>query len=182
VYGDRFDDQYDNCPTVYNLEPTDTDGDGYVNDQLDRDGDGVGTACDPDESFITGPSPGGGSGGGPDRVRPKLRVGVGRRQELEAVKAGLVVRLRCSEACAATVELLVDRRTARRLRLGRSRVLGTGSARLRGAGTTYAFVRFDRRARRALFKRANLRSKLAAGAVDDAGNHRTVSRRIAFGR
>ena len=50
--GDRFDDQYDNCPTVYNLEPNDVDGDGQIDDQLDGDGDGVGTACDPDESVI----------------------------------------------------------------------------------------------------------------------------------
>jgi hypothetical protein len=177
--GDRFDDQFDNCPTVYNLEPTDIDGDGFIDDQLDRDGDGVGTACDADERTIDVPT---GPGGSPDRSRPRLSVGVGRRHELAAVRAGLVVRLRCSEACAATVELVLDRRTARRLGLGRSRVLAGGSARLGGRGTTYAFVRFDARARRALFRQRNVRAKLTAVAVDGSDNRRTLSRRLVLAR
>jgi hypothetical protein len=172
--GDDFDDQYDNCPTVYNIEPNDVNGDGLVNDQLDRDGDGIGTACDPDEAVVTGP----GGGGSSDRQAPGLRVGAGRRYELAAVRAGLVVRLRCSEACGATVELVVSRRTARALRLGRSRVLAGGSARLLGKGTTYAFVRFDRRSRRALFRRGGVRATLMARVVDQSGNRRQRSRHI----
>jgi Thrombospondin type 3 repeat/RTX calcium-binding nonapeptide repeat (4 copies) len=177
--GDRFDDEFDNCPTVYNLEATDIDGDGFVNDQLDRDGDGVGTACDADEPAIQVPT---GPGGRLDRRRPRLWVGVGRRHELAAVRAGLVVPLRCSEACGASVELVIDRRTARRLGLGRTRVLAGGSARLQGRGTTYAFARFDARARRALFRRRSVRATLTAVAVDGSGNRRSHSRRIVLAR
>ena len=179
--GDDFDDQYDNCPTVYNIEPTDTNGDGLVNDQPDRDGDGVGTACDPDEQTVAGPAPGT-QAGRPDRARPRMTVGVDHRQRLAAVRGGLIVKLRCSEACAATVELEVARPLARRLGLRSTRVLASGSARLQGAGTTYAFVRFDGRARRALFRQRALRTRLTAVAVDRSGNRASSARRVALVR
>jgi hypothetical protein len=56
VDGDGLDNPYDYCPGVYSLERgVDRNGDGFVNhqDQLDRDGDGVGTECDPDELQVT---------------------------------------------------------------------------------------------------------------------------------
>jgi hypothetical protein len=101
---------------------------------------------------------------------------------LAAYKAGLVVKLRCSEACGATVELQVTRKIARRLGLKRTRVLAGGSARLAGKGTTYAFVDFDRRARRKLFRMRALRPTVTAVAVDRGGNRRSLSRRIALVR
>ena len=183
--GDRFDDQYDNCPTVYNLEPNDVDGNGQIDDQLDGDGDGIGTACDPDESVIGPAPPAPPSPPGPavaDRVRPGLTVSVGRRYRMAEIRAGLVVRLRCSEACASTAELTVSRRDARRLRLGRSRVLAGGSARLGGSGTTYAFVRFRKAARRALARRVRVRATLTATAVDPSGNRSVATRRMQLRR
>jgi RTX calcium-binding nonapeptide repeat (4 copies)/Thrombospondin type 3 repeat len=178
--GDDFDDAYDNCPTIYNIEPTDTNGDGFINDQSDRDRDGIGTACDPDESVVGGPPPG--QGKGKDRRAPRLAVRVGSRQRLAAVKAGMVVKLRCSEACGATVELQVSRAIARRLGLRRTRIFAGGSATLQGAGTTYAFVRFDRRVRRTLFRMRRMSAKLTAVAVDRGGNRRSLSRRVALVR
>ena len=178
--GDGLDDSADYCPTVYSLERgVDRNGDGFVNhqDQLDRDGDRVGTECDPDESVVAGPPP-----GAVDRRRPRLGVGVERRIRLAAAKAGLVVRLRCSEACGATVELHVSRQVARRLGLRRTRIFAGGSARLLGAGTTYAFVRFDRRVRRKLFRMPGVRAELRAVAVDGGGNRRGLSRRVALVR
>ena len=179
--GDRFDDRFDNCPTVYNLEPTDIDGDGFVNDQLDRDGDGIGTACDPDEPVIQGAPPPG-SAAAPDRSSPRLRMSVGRRYRMAEIRAGLVVRLNCSEACAATAELSLSRRAARRLRLGRSSVVAGGSARLGGSGTTYAFVRFTKAARRAVLRSGRVRATLTTIAVDPSGNRRALTRQITLRR
>jgi hypothetical protein len=183
--GDRFDDAYDNCPTVYNLEPNDLDGDGRLDDQLDRDGDGIGTACDPDEPVIASvpPPPPPAQPGVPpsaDRSRPRLSVSVGRRYRLNEIRGGLVVRLRCSEACATTARLSLRRRDARRLGVGR--VVARGSARLGGGGTTYAFVRLTRPARRALSRRARQRVTLSATAADPSGNRTVVSRRIELRR
>jgi hypothetical protein len=178
--GDRIDDPYDYCPTVYSLERgVDLNGDGFNNhlDQSDRDRDGVGTECDPDEATIAGPG-GTGTSGRRDRRKPQLAMGLNRRVRLAAYKAGLVVKLRCSEACGATVELLVKRSVARRLGLKRTRVLAGGSARLAGKGTTYAFVRFDKRVRRKLFRMPRLRAQVMAVAVDGGGNARRLGRRL----
>jgi RTX calcium-binding nonapeptide repeat (4 copies)/Thrombospondin type 3 repeat len=175
--GDRIDDPHDYCPTVYSLERgVDLNGDGFNNhqDQSDRDGDRVGTECDPDEATVAGP----GRSGANDRRKPRLTVGVGRRVRLAAYRAGLVVKLRCSEACGATVELHVKRGIANRLGLKRTRIFAGGSARLAGRGTTYAFVRFDKRVQRKLFRMRRLRSTMTAVAVDGGGNRRGVTRRL----
>ena len=178
--GDRVDDQYDYCPTVYSLERgVDNNGDGVHDhrDQLDRDGDRVGTECDPDELSIAGPGGGAGSGRRDNR-KPRLALQVDRRQQLAAVRAGMVVRVRCSEACGATVELRVKRAIAERLGLKRTRIFAGASARLQGKGTTYAFVQFDRRVRRKLFRMRRLGSTLTAVAVDRGGNRRSLTRRV----
>jgi len=178
--GDRVDDPYDYCPTVYSLEKgVDLNGDGFNNhlDQSDRDGDRVGTECDADEATIAGPG-GTGTGGRRDRRKPRLNMGLNRRVRLAAYRAGLVVKLRCSEACGATVELQVKRSVARRLGLKGTRVVAGGSARLAGKGTTYAFVRFDKRVRRKLFRMPRLHSQVMAVAVDGGGNARRLGRRL----
>ena len=105
-------------------------------------------------------------------------MSVGRRYRIAEIAAGLVVRVRCSEACAATARLSVSGRDARRLRLGRGRVLAGGSARLGGSGTSYAFVRFGKAARRALARRGRVSATLTVTAVDPSGNRSTASRRV----
>ncbi len=89
--------------------------------------------------------------------------------------------MRCSEACAATARVAVDRRLARKLGLGRDRVVATGSARLDGAGRTYAFVRADRSARKALERAGAVAAKLETKVVDGAGNSvRLIASRSSF--
>ncbi len=76
----------------------------------------------------------GGSGGGlPPGTpgKPKLLT----KLSVKAVaKKGLVLRIACPAACAVTAELRVDKKTARKLKLGKSRVLARGKKKLSSAG------------------------------------------------
>jgi hypothetical protein len=172
----EFDDR-DNCPLVENP------------DQTDADRDGRGYLCDADDTPRatgtggTGPGGGGGGGTGPgDSQAPKLRLFVARRLRFATVEDGLVVRLRCSEACAASVRLLADRRTARRLRLPRSRVVAAGTAQVERAASTYAFVRFPRAVKRRAWRLRKLRLTLRAEVVDRAGNRARAVRAVTLVR
>jgi hypothetical protein len=165
----------DNCPDIYNP------------DQLDADRDGRGRLCDADEEIReelggggggSGPGSGGTTGDGPgaasrDQTRPRLTLRVASTQRFAELGSGLIVRLRCSEACAATAELMLA---------GRRRVLASGSAQLERAGTTFAFVRFAARARRVLFARSRVRVTLRVTAVDRAENRRVITRRLTLRR
>lgn len=152
----------DNCPTVYNL------------DQADRDGDGRGTVCDASESV--GPAP------GTDRRPPAVTLRIARRRRFEEVRGGLVVRVRCDEACAVTAELVLDRRRAARMKLGRTGVVAGGSAEIEAAGTTYVFVKFTRPARRALLRQRRVALTLRTVVLDRAGNRRRLTRALTLTR
>ena len=60
---------------------------------------------------------------------------------------GLVVRVPCTAACTVRAELRVDKATARKLRLGRSRVLARGTKTLRNAGNARVTLKIVRKAR-----------------------------------
>jgi hypothetical protein len=153
-----FDDR-DNCPMVFNT------------DQGDADVDGRGGACDPQEEAAVY-----------DFTPPRVTVQLAAPARFAALRGGLPVALRCSEACAATVRLVLAPRPASRLRLGRRRVVARGSAQLAAAGATYAFVRFERRARRVLWRQRSVRLTLRVVARDAARNDRTVVRRVTLRR
>lgn len=162
-------DTVDNCPLVYNWE------------QIDQDQDGRGSVCDADDrpagGTVTGP------GGNPnDKTKPRVTLMVARRHKLGTIENGLAVRLRCSEACAATARLVANRRTARRLRLPGSGVAAKGSAQVSASATTYAFVRFSRAAKRRIWRRQVTRLTLRVVVVDRANNRRTVDRRLTLVR
>lgn len=170
---------FDNCPTVYNL------------DQRDDDKDGRGALCDADDVARAvgsgpagaGPGPGGSTSGTvTDAVRPTVTVRLARVQRLGEIRDGLVVPLRCSEACSLTARLIVDRRRARRLRLPSSGILASGRAQVEAAASTYAFVRFTRAARRVLFRQRSVPATLRVEAVDRAGNRRVVSKPLTLRR
>ena len=184
---DSVPDNRDNCPKVDNT------------DQTDRDGDGIGTFCDANESASGGGSTSGGSGGGgssgggdPERpvggdpedgVPPRIAVRLARVQRSGDVAGGIRVSVRCSEACGLAAELQLPRRTARRLGM-RSTVLSRANATLGGAGRTWIFLRFTPAIRKKVLSRRarGALSRLEITAVDSAGNVDSKTKRVSFRR
>jgi hypothetical protein len=182
--GDLRRDVNDNCPRFPNP------------DQTDRDGDGRGAPCDPDGddppappvapdpppapvpvASTSGPPP-----GPPDRFAPQVSARLSSTQHLDDFGDVLIVRVTCSEACTVKAELSVDRKVARKLRLRGTTVVGAGAARLEGAATTYAFVRFDRKVRSRLVKLRRARATLKVSVTDPSGNARSTTRRVTLVR
>jgi Thrombospondin type 3 repeat len=112
----------DNCPLTPNPR------------QEDADGDGTGDACDAT----------GGSAGAVAGVKAAaISARAPRRLRFDEVRLGIVVPVRCSARCQVAAQLLLDRRSARRVRLDRGTralVLGQSTAFLDGPGKTYLFV------------------------------------------
>jgi hypothetical protein len=148
-------DERDGCPWVANP------------DQVDADADGHGRACDPDD------------GDHPvqaiDLTPPRVRVGLAAPARFAALRAGLPVTLRCSEACAATATLRLGRRAAARHGAG---LVGRGEAQVAAAGRTYVFIRFGAAARRALRRQPGVRLALRVVVLDAARNARILTRTV----
>jgi hypothetical protein len=204
--GDTDPDPLDNCPGTFNADQADYDYDRtgdvcdpdddedgefdavdncrltYNYDQADADGDGIGSACDASEVVPGAPGP---AGPAPavDTTAPVVKVTVARTHRVRRLRGRVPVRVRCSEACAVVAALTVDRRTARRLRIGRrAMTVARGTATLAGAGSTYVFLRVKRPVARRLPVRPTVRSRLAVTAADRAGNARRVGRALRLGR
>lgn len=178
--GDYVRDNRDNCPRYPNppIPPATT--------QADADGDGVGTACDDDdtpppppvEPVVTATATPVATPSAIDRQAPRMALSIKSTQLISEVEDGLIVRLRCSEACSLKADATVSKRVARRLKLRGTTLVGTGSARTEGATTTYAFVRFNSRVRARLFKQSRTELALKVTATDPAGNVRRDTERL----
>lgn len=129
----------------------------------------------------SGGGAGGGSGGaGPDTAAPVVLVAVrGTPRISRTVSLGFS----CSEACSTRFELIADRKTTKRYRLGRgSAVVGSSTARLDVAGKGTGRVKLSAAARKRLKRVRSVALTLRATATDDAGN-RTVDRtKLSFKR
>ena len=191
---DQINDLVDNCPTVYN--PPAIFAPPYT--QADLDGDGIGSACDPDESIVgpgTGTTPGftGGTGGAggtgvpgatrsSDTRAPTVTITVQRRPRLADSGNSFVVKASCSEACDLDVVLAAGAKAAKKARLGNKRVvLAAGSWSLAGAGKTYVFARWKPAARK-LRSGRKVAATLRLTATDAAGNKRTASKPVELRR
>jgi uncharacterized repeat protein (TIGR01451 family) len=94
---------------------------------------------------------------------------------------GLRVRIRCPKACRGTVELRLDRRTARRRHLGLT-TIGRARFRLPGAGTRTLTVRLVRAAKRPLRRAPSLRLTVRAAVTPAGAPTITVSRAVTVRR
>jgi subtilisin family serine protease len=142
----------------------------------------------------SGGSPSGaGGGGGPlvqapsptsaltvDRSAPSIRLTIRRLTMLAALRRGVRVKVRSSEAARLRFDLLVGSATRAGARVRASRRLLVGRARdsLSKAGSITRSVGLSRRARRALRGLHGVRLRLRVRAVDRKGNARTVSRLV----
>jgi hypothetical protein len=97
-----------------------------------------------------------------DRIAPVLTLTAARRRLATALRRGLRVGARCSEACRLTYTV----------RLG-SATLARRTARLTRAGTHRLTVRLSRRSRARLARRRSASLRLQVRAVDATGNART---------
>lgn len=204
--GDGVADDVDNCPALGQANPgqedldqdrrgdicdSDDDSDGVADDvdncprvenasQQDRDGDGIGTACDPDDlrstsADGTGTSPGTGPGmpsAAADSAAPTLSLVRTATWTADDLRGSAPIRVGCSEACGLTARLTL-----------RGRLIAKGTALLGGRGRTYVFLtpRRGAVATVARLRRATTVT-LTVRAVDEAGNRRSVTRRITLRR
>jgi hypothetical protein len=176
-------DGQDNCPLQYNP------------DQVDADRDGRGRECDASDA----PQPGTSGGTGPgsadvalqaganvaDTAAPRLTYSLARRQRLRALGRTLIVRVRCSEACAVAADLVLSAKAARRVGVTRGRssvVIGRGAVRMAGATRSYVFVDLGAAVARRLARRKRVPALLRIAAEDGSGNRSVKSRRLEIRR
>ena len=116
-----------------------------------------------------------------DRSAPLLTLALISRLRLRTVLSrGLAVRARCSERCGLNLSMVVDRRTAKRSGLSRSRrttVVGRTTAVTTPRGRTIS-ISFGRRARIQLRRLRGVRLTINAVAGDGVGNVRRNSLRV----
>ncbi|MGI8659956.1 MAG: S8 family peptidase [Thermoleophilaceae bacterium] len=116
-----------------------------------------------------------------DRSAPVLSLALASARRLRRVLSqGLALRARCSERCGLNLSMVVDRRTAKRSGLSRSRrttVVGRTTAVTTPRGRTIS-ISFDRRARIQLRRLRGVHLTISAVAGDGVGNVRRKSLRV----
>ena len=121
-----------------------------------------------------------------DRTAPAIALTPTTRLALKALLAGrLRLPTAVSEKATLRVELRLDRRTAKRLRLTtRTAAIRIASGRTSAgrAGATWVTMRLTSRAKRALARARGVKATLRATGTDAAGNSRTRSRAVTLVR
>jgi hypothetical protein len=110
--------------------------------------------------------------------KPKV---LGKLSIKAIVAKGLAIKLSCPAACSVTAELRVDKRTARTLRLGRSRVLARGKKTLRAAGDARVTLKVVSKARKR-FKRLRKAKVTLKTTTTMAGQSTPTSRSLKLKR
>ena len=133
------------------------------------------------------PAPGPPAPGSPaapaDLTVPKVGLALPRQRLSKLGKKGLALSLNASEPCSVTLELVIDAKTARALKLGRKSVtIGKLSTRAPGGRQTVN-VKPSARVLKALKKsKRSVKLTLRGTARDDAGNAGPLSGRATLPR
>jgi len=121
-----------------------------------------------------------------DRTAPAIATALSGRGALRALIAGrLRVSTTVSERSSVRLELRLDARTAKKLRLTKRAAavkIATGSATASRAGTKTVALRLTTKAKRALARVRSVKATLVATAADTAGNRRTRSTTLTISR
>jgi hypothetical protein len=118
---------------------------------------------------------------GPDATRPVVGLAV-PAQRLRALRLyGLKMKVTGSEAGTAKLQLVISAATAKRLKLGRTRAIGTVTRAL-GPGTTTLFVKLSTKAKKALKSKRSVSFTLKATLTDAAHLKGTKSRSVTIRR
>lgn len=96
-------------------------------------------------------------------------------------RKGLAILVSCPAACSVTAELRVDKATARKLRLGRSRVLARGKTTLQRAGDARVTLKVVRKARNR-FRRLRRAKVTLTTKTTIAGKTTPTSRKLSLKR
>lgn len=126
---------------------------------------------------------GGNSAAALDRKPPDVRLSRISRSLRRALRRGIAVRLRCSEACVMGAAGTLQRSTSRRFRIrGGKRNLSKANRSVIKGGSRRLVVKFGRTARRRLRDARSARVTLRFLVTDPAGNKRRVRRSIRLHR
>jgi Ca2+-binding RTX toxin-like protein len=132
---------------------------------------------DPTCETVDRPGPVGPVGpGGPSR--PKV---LGKLSIRSISSKGLAIQITCPAACTVSGELRVDKKTARRLGLGRSRVLARGTKKLAAAGDAKVTLKVVSKARRR-FKRMRSANVTLRTTTTVAGTATTATKSLKLKR
>jgi hypothetical protein len=121
---------------------------------------------------------------GPPAIDPRLTgtVRLASRNLRRAVKRGRIpVRVTCSEACTAVVQLKVTRKVARRLEL-KKLVIARGRRAVPVGRAAIVQAQLTRKVRRALRSRKSVRFRIAATLTDSAGRRSPLAPMAAMKR
>lgn len=91
----------------------------------------------------------------------------GKRRIKTVARDGLLVTIACPAACGVTAELRVSRQVARKLKLGRSRVLARGKGSVAAKADVRVRVKVVRKARRLFAKQRRIKVRLVTSTVLD---------------
>jgi hypothetical protein len=107
---------------------------------------------------------------------------VSKRSLRALTRTGLRIEVPCAGACRVRAELIADRKSARRLKLGKARRVAAASRRLRAAGTAALRLRPAGAVRRRAARLASARWTLRVVVTPTGGKAVTMSKRVVLKR